>query len=107
MSDCDPVAMRLKPAHRHPVNTAVVCGLVGRPWGSLERRLSVLEIVVLGVNSGSAADLREHDLDAVHLPVELACHAADNRDRHVRQGAVVDQGRLSGVIDGACSHRGP
>jgi hypothetical protein len=35
-------------------------------------------------SNGSTAGLRELNIDAVGLPVELACHAADDWVRHGR-----------------------
>lgn len=42
------------------------------------------DYIPVHVADGSAADLRELNLDAVDLPVEMACHTADSWVRHVR-----------------------
>jgi len=47
---------------------------------------------------GSASGLREDDLDAADLPVELACHSADDWARHVRPGAVARGRQLQGQL---------
>ena len=51
---------------------------------NVDRQLSTLEIRTMNVAEGSAVDLRELNLDAEDLPVEMACHTADSWVRHVR-----------------------
>jgi hypothetical protein len=65
--------------------------LVQRPNRKDQRPLLGSESQQPDGRSGSAAALREDDLDAAELPIELACPPADDRVRHVRPVAVVDE----------------